>query len=83
MHFFRLPTLSKCPVNTVRKVLPFQREDTSAPPATKLDDGIFTSSEEGLAPSDNTSESTNNNDDDITKTLEKLESISRNDNSEE
>ena len=61
-----------------------QREDASAPPATKLDDGIFTSSEEGLAPSDNTSESTNNNNsNDITKTLEKLESISRNDNHEE
>ena len=58
----------------------FQREDGSAPPATRLDDGIFTSSEEGLAPSDNCSESTNNT---ITKTLEKLESISNSNDNEE
>ena len=65
---------------------PFQREDGAAPPATKLDDGIFTSSEEGLpttaataAPSD---KGGGNTDSDITKALEKLESISSNDNEE-
>ena len=64
--------------NCVEMIPLLQREDCPAPPATKLDDGIFTSSEEGLptAPSDNNDSSSN-----IAKALEKLESI-RNDNEE-
>ena len=86
-QFCRIPRESQHPGSTVPKVPPsFQREDGSAPPATRLDDGIFTSSEEGLpttaataAPSD---KGGGNTDSDITKALEKLESISSNDNEE-
>ena len=58
----------------------FKTEDGSAPPATRLDDGIFTSSEEGLP---TTAVAPSENGDNITKALEKLESVrSSNDNEE-
>ena len=71
---------------TLFLVSSFKTEDGSAPPATRLDDGIFTSSEEGLpttASASSTAVAPSENSDNITKALEKLESItSSNDNEE-